>query len=111
LDDALEVLPAVRWEAPRHARALVSPERRTQQTAEALGLEAVVAPELRECDFGAWAGRWLEGLAVEELMQWLGDVDAAPHGGESFGGLMRRVGAWLDGVRDGGGVGVAGVGE
>jgi broad specificity phosphatase PhoE len=34
-----------------------SPEFRTRQTAEALGLSAGVQPMLRECDYGRWAGR------------------------------------------------------
>jgi broad specificity phosphatase PhoE len=99
---ALADLAAVRWSAPRSTRVVVSPELRTRQSAEALGLAATEAAELRECDFSRWRGRALESLPVEELLAWLQDVTVAPHGGESFHGLMLRVGGWLDAQRNAG---------
>src|SRR6516165_5245074 len=43
-----------------------SPELRTRQTAEALGLIAIVQPVLRECDYGRWTGRTLSEIAADE---------------------------------------------
>lgn len=79
--------------------AWTSPALAARQTAAALGLEAVVAPGLRACDPGRWAGRRLDDLQVEDpqgLAAWLTDPGAAPHGGETLVALMARVAAWLD---------------
>ena len=87
---------------PRLDRADVawtSPAARARQTAEALGLEATVAPELDECDFGAWRGRTLAELDTEDpvaVAAWIEDPAAAPHGGESLLALLDRVRGWLD---------------
>jgi broad specificity phosphatase PhoE len=75
-----------------------SPELRTQQTAEALRLNASVQPALRECDYGRWAGSTLAEIAARELdavNTWLRDPTAAPHGGETILDLIRRVATWL----------------
>jgi broad specificity phosphatase PhoE len=75
------------------------PERRATQTAEALALNAVPEPALRDCDYGRWRGRSLEELQAEEpdaIRAWLTDPHSAPHGGESICGVVHRVGAWLD---------------
>ena len=75
-----------------------SPELRTRQTAEALGLNARVQPILRECDYGRWAGRAFSEIVAHEphaADAWLGDPMAAPHGGEPIVDLMRRVASWL----------------
>jgi broad specificity phosphatase PhoE len=82
---------------------LTAPEFRTRQAAQGLGLSAIEAPELRDCDFGRWRGLSLETLQTEDcppLLEWLSDITAAPHGGESFQNLMTRVGVWLDAQRD-----------
>ena len=97
---ALAMLSAVAWKPPRSSRILTAPELRTRQTANTLGMSAVEAPELRDCDFGRWRGQSLETLDPEEIAKWLTDINAAPHGGESFHSLMTRVGRWLDGQRD-----------
>ena len=55
--------------------------------------------DLRECDFGAWAGKALINIAGEDpsgLDTWLRDPYAAPHGGESLAELISRVGPVLD---------------
>ena len=80
-----------------------SPLLRARQTAEAVA-RATGAPlqaddGLAELDFGDW-----EGLTIAEASQrwpaevttWLGNVDAAPPGGESFAAAIIRVGAALD---------------
>jgi broad specificity phosphatase PhoE len=75
-----------------------SPELRTRQTAEALGLNASVQPMLRECDYGRWAGRAFGEIVAHEpdaANSWLHDPAAAPHGGEAILGLIRRVATWL----------------
>jgi broad specificity phosphatase PhoE len=68
------------------------------QTAEALGLSASIEPVLAECDYGCWRGLRLSDIQLrdaEGLAAWLSDAEAAPHGGESLGDLLRRIGAWL----------------
>ena len=75
------------------------PELRTAQTAEALALDAVIEPALRDCDYGRWRGRALAEVQAEEpeaVIAWLTDPLSAPHGGESILDLLARVGAWLD---------------
>ena len=75
-----------------------SPELRTRQTAEVLGLSANVQPMLRECDYGRWAGKTFSEIVAEEpdaANSRLLDPAAAPHGGESILELMRRVATWL----------------
>jgi len=82
-------------------RVWTSPALRARQTASALGLEAAVEPLLRDADCGRWAGRRLAALQGEEpdaVAAWLSDPSAAPHGGESVLDVLRRVGAWLDGL-------------
>jgi broad specificity phosphatase PhoE len=101
----LEELSAVAWRAPQGAYAVTAPEQRTRQTAAALGLSATEVPELRECDFGLWRGAALDTLYAEYpegLSAWLGDVSARPHQGESYLGLMERVGGWMESQRDSG---------
>jgi broad specificity phosphatase PhoE len=82
-----------------------SPELRTRQTAEALGLSADIQPMLRECNYGRWAGKKFSEIAADEpdaANSWLRDPTAAPHGGESILDLIRRVATWLadEAVRD-----------
>ena len=105
LDEALDEkgLAAARALSGRFgkvARVFVSPALRARQTAEAMGLDAEARDELRECDYGRWAGLGFEAVAGAEpqaLAAWASDPDACPHGGESVADLIRRVGAWLDG--------------
>jgi broad specificity phosphatase PhoE len=75
-----------------------SPELRTRQTAEALGLSANVQPMLRECDYGRWSGKRFREIVEDEpnaANSWLHDPAAAPYGGESILDLMQRVANWL----------------
>ncbi|WP_308222572.1 histidine phosphatase family protein [Kitasatospora sp. A2-31] len=86
---------------PAAARVLTGPSVRCTGTAAALGLEAVVAPELADCDWGRWEGHRLADLAAAEpeaIAAWLADPDAAPHGGESVAALGSRIRGWLDGL-------------
>jgi broad specificity phosphatase PhoE len=95
----------------RAQHAWAGPELRTTQTAEALALNAVIEPALRDCDYGRWRGRALAEVQAEEpeaITAWLTDPHSAPHGGESILDLLARVGAWLDTIasRSGRAVGV-----
>jgi broad specificity phosphatase PhoE len=86
---------------PAMDRLLRSPALSAAQTTDGLGLRAEVEPLLRDCDFGRWAGRSLEEIAAREpdaLDQWLRDPGAAPHGGVAFAEVLKRVGAWMDGL-------------
>ena len=96
-------LAVLGWVAPAAQRTWSSPEKRVQQTAIALNLNALEAAELRECDYGAWSGRSLEEIHAENpsgLRSWLTEIGASPHGGESFRDLMSRVGCWIENQRE-----------
>jgi broad specificity phosphatase PhoE len=87
---------------PKADRSWTSPELRTWQTARSLRLDANVEPALRDCDYGRWAGRKLDEVQASEpvaIAAWLRDPAAAPHGGESIEGLLRRIGEWLASVQ------------
>jgi broad specificity phosphatase PhoE len=94
---------ALAGQFPRAGQCWTSPELRTRQTAEALQLKAIVAPELADCDYGGWTGRGFDEIWArdpEAATKWLRDPEAAPHGGESLANLMRRVAAWIDARQD-----------
>jgi broad specificity phosphatase PhoE len=80
-----------------------SPAACARDTAQALGLVAQVDTGLADAHPGHWSGRRLAEFAVDEapaLAAWSSDPHAAPHGGESFGAVLARVGAWLEGLED-----------
>jgi len=89
-------------ESPAHRRAgdlcVCSPEERTRQTAELLGLDAQVEPRLSDLDCGRWRGELPIGLRSGELAELLADPGARPHGGESVVALTERVRGWLGDV-------------
>jgi broad specificity phosphatase PhoE len=83
---------------PVAERTWVSPTVRCRETAGALGLDAVDAPELAGLDAGRWRGATLAEVSEREpeaLARWLSDPGAAPHGGESVAALCDRVAGWL----------------
>jgi broad specificity phosphatase PhoE len=84
----------------RHSdRCFTSPALRARQTAEALGLDATIEPKLRDCDYGEWTGRSFEEVQAQQpqaMAEWIGNPEAAPHGGESIAALIARVSNWLD---------------
>ncbi|MEV4122329.1 histidine phosphatase family protein [Micromonospora sp. NPDC049645] len=85
-----------------HDVCLSSPAAAARQTADALGLLPSVEVALADCDYGDWAGRSLDEVAVTQpraLHDWLSAPDCAPHGGESVGAVRARVGRWLDDQR------------
>ncbi|WP_158941284.1 histidine phosphatase family protein [Granulicella sp. S190] len=97
-ESALFKLMAFHYPSPRFQQMFSAPERRTQQTAEALNLITSPTDELRDVDFGSWRGRTLTDLHNEEpdgVVTWLTDPTAIPHGGESVAAFVRRIAAWL----------------
>jgi len=89
------------WLAPLSGTfdALVSsPVRRTRETAEILGelfrLEIDEEPGIAEMEFGTWDGMSFTQVHEkwpDEISTWLGDLESAPHGGESFRTVEKRV--------------------
>jgi ribonuclease H / adenosylcobalamin/alpha-ribazole phosphatase len=82
---------------------VTSPLQRARQTAEAVagatGVPLEADDGLLELDFGKWEGLTIAEAAErwpDEVSAWLGSVDAAPPGGESFAAAIRRVSAALD---------------
>ncbi len=71
---------------------------RARQTAEAMGLTAVVDDRLRECDYGRWTGLRFQQVLFKEpgkLLSWIRNPSSAPHGGESIPKVLERVAAWI----------------
>ncbi|MFT4264848.1 MAG: histidine phosphatase family protein [Nocardioides sp.] len=80
-----------------------SPVRRTRESAEiaasVLGLEVSEEPGFAEMEFGHWDGLTFAEVGerfAEEMAGWLGKLDVAPTGGESFVDVEDRVMAALD---------------
>jgi broad specificity phosphatase PhoE len=99
------------WLAPvadRVDAVVASPVRRTRETAEliagSLGHDVVEEPGFAEMEFGAWDGMAFGEVAEhhrEDLVAWLGSLDAAPGGtGESFREVETRVLSALQRVLD-----------
>ncbi|ARN82352.1 histidine phosphatase family protein [Methylocystis bryophila] len=88
-------------------RIVASPALSAMETARGLLLAATPEPALRDGDFGRWAGRALmevEALEPEALALWLRNAGVAPHGGESFADVAKRVGQWMDALPEKSGV-------
>ncbi len=104
LDEALEprsLALATTMAVRRADRAWTSPALRARQTAEAMGLNPSIEPLLAEQDFGRWAGKSFEevqALDPDGTAAWLGDTDAAPHGGESLADMAKRAASFVDGL-------------
>lgn len=82
-------------------RCWVSPTARCRETAGALGLDAVAAPELAGLDVGRWRGSTLAEVGAKEpeaVGRWLADPESAPHGGESVRKFCDRIALRLDAV-------------
>jgi probable phosphoglycerate mutase len=101
-----QVRATAEWLAPMGDQidALVSsPVRRTQESAEiigeVLGKPIEIEPGIAEMEFGSWDG--LTFVEVQEkypddLSAWLGNIEYAPGGGESFRVVQERVLAGRD---------------
>ena len=93
---------------PAGAAWIVTPLRRTRQTADGLLAAAAgrldvpsvgVEPELMEQDFGDWQGRGRAELyadGIEPHPFWVSPATARPPGGESFADVMGRVGPAIE---------------
>ncbi|MGW2825297.1 histidine phosphatase family protein [Streptomyces sp. NPDC001443] len=84
---------------PPYSLAVRGPSARCARTADALGLETVPEPALRDFDYGRWCGRTVAEVVADDpygYSAWLTDPDAAPHGGESVRDLCERTARWLD---------------
>jgi probable phosphoglycerate mutase len=82
---------------------IASPVRRTLESAEivaeTLGHRLEVEPAFAEMEFGTWDGMTFTEVAEkhpDDLDAWLGSLDVAPGGGESFTAVEKRVLAGLD---------------
>jgi ribonuclease H / adenosylcobalamin/alpha-ribazole phosphatase len=94
------------WLAPLAERVdavVASPVRRTRETAEiiadVLGRTVEEEPGFAEMEFGAWDGLTFAEVGErypDELKTWLGSLDHAPGGGESFRAVQERVLAGLE---------------
>lgn len=88
--------------AERIDAVVASPVRRTLESAEiiatALGREVELEPGFAEMEFGSWDGLTFAEVGErypDELTAWLGSVDHAAGGGESFRAVQERVLAGL----------------
>ena len=84
---------------------VTSPVRRTRESAEILaarlGRDLVEEPGFAEMEFGAWDGLTFAEVRErypDEIQGWLGALEVAPPGGESFGEVEKRVVAGLEQV-------------
>jgi broad specificity phosphatase PhoE len=92
------------WPTPRPPRVVASDLARARDSAAALadawGMTVHADPRLREMDFGRWDGRtWveIERDQPDALARWMAEwQDARAPGGEGFGDVVARAGAWLD---------------
>jgi broad specificity phosphatase PhoE len=103
LEREMAKISGLSWFAPRSTRVWSAPERRAQETVHILGLQAIVADELRDCDYGKWRGRKMDEVQSEDpggILAWLTDPSAVPHGGESIEDLIGRIGNWMDEQRE-----------
>jgi ribonuclease H / adenosylcobalamin/alpha-ribazole phosphatase len=109
-DGRAQVRAAAGWLAPLAERidaVIASPVRRTRESAEIvaeiLGKELELEPGFAEMEFGHWDGLTFTEVAERhgtELDAWLGALDVAPEGGESFAAVEERVLAGLQRVLD-----------
>lgn len=109
-DGRAQVRAVAEWLSPIADRVdgvVSSPVRRTRESAdilaEALGHAVDVEHGFAEMEFGAWDGLTFDEVAArhpEELDSWLGSLDVAPSGGESFRVVEKRVLAGLQRLLD-----------
>jgi probable phosphoglycerate mutase len=101
-----QVRAAGEWLLPmadQVAAVIASPVRRTRESAdivgEMLGVAVTEEPGFAEMEFGHWDGLTFAEVGErhgDELSAWLGSLDSAPTGGESFRTVQTRVLAGLE---------------
>jgi broad specificity phosphatase PhoE len=99
INGEIQRIASVCWVAPRAQLNLCGPELRAQQTARALGLEPSISLDLADVNYGAWRGKEMDDIQMsdpEGLSEWLTNVNATPHGGESIAHLIERVERWME---------------
>ncbi len=104
-----QVRAAGEWLLPMSDRVdaiVASPVRRTRESAdilgELLGVAVTEEPGFAEMEFGHWDGLTFAEVGErhgEEMKAWLGALDVAPRGGESFRVVRERVLAGLERLR------------
>jgi broad specificity phosphatase PhoE len=109
-DGRAQVRAAAEWLSPLAERidaVVASPVRRARESAEilaaVLGREVEIEPGFAEMEFGHWDGLTFGEVAERhgaELDAWLGALEVAPRGGESFAAVEERVLAGLQRVLD-----------
>ena len=96
---------ALKARLPAEAHAVCSPIRRTRETADRLGFDAVAEADFAEQDFGAWTGRRHDDLAAEPGTAyrefWKSPAHSCPPGGESFADQIKRAKVGLARLRAG----------
>ena len=105
-DGRAQIRAAAEWLSPlgdRIGAIVASPVRRTRESAEiaagVLGKEVTEEHGFAEMEFGEWDGLTFAEVGERypgELERWLGSLDEAPRGGESFRTVQKRVLAGLD---------------
>ncbi len=105
LDPALDELGRRQAEAlaralPADARVVVSPLRRTRETAEVLGREVEVDERWIELDYGELDGTPLRDVPRDVWAGWQADPSWAPPGGESLTDLGARIRAACDSLAE-----------
>ena len=83
----------------RYRTIWTSPERRSSETADALGFAATSDTELAAWSSGMWAGKtaaWVAEHDAKGFERWRRRPDAAPEGGESLNHLLNRVSDWME---------------
>ena len=108
-DGRAQIRATADWLSPLAERidAIVSsPVRRTRESAdliaEVLGRPVEEEPGFAEMEFGVWDGLTFAEVAERDkagLEAWMGQVDRAPEGGETFETVEARVLAGLERVR------------
>ncbi|MDO9457428.1 bifunctional RNase H/acid phosphatase [Nocardioides sp.] len=101
-----QIRAAGEWLMPMAERIdaiVASPVRRTRESAdilgELLGVAVTEEPGFAEMEFGHWDGLTFGEVGerhADEMAAWLGSLDAAPRGGESFRTVQTRVLAGLE---------------
>ena len=74
-----------------------APQKAARDTAEVMFKTAMIAPELRDIDYGRWSGRLVREVALEDniaFQSWLAGARAPE--GESLQELIDRITKWLD---------------